>query len=603
MSELLQSAKDQKEFLSTMVQTDIELNEYRANVIAAKTKKEREEWGKLYTERLRALQAIRDPQLATIDKIIEDLTKASGILSEMIGEKNLTVKVNLEVKKTWDQFKEDLRILQRKKDLFGWDDTNIEAIKGEIKILEDVMGRVFEFKDKDLPLTDPQLLNTYARWQKLTAIVKEHEEENKKAARTVADVWNDLDKTLSDIGKKSQVFGKTYEDLEERAKATESAIIEAIELGSKLDTARIKAHKSELEIMNLVLDTRNKYNESLDETVGKALTLTDLWKKDYGVQNDIKNVMEEAQQILAKYTLQKENPFLAILDSKVGLEEIKAVLEKLKEKGLELTSVYQTLSKILSEMEVSKDIQDFNSQMADLNKRIELIGNDTDLLNEKLRLLKEEWRKLLKAPIEDEERYIELLKQKRKQIALTELQIELLNVKTQAMEDIFVGLGESIGKAMAGAEDAFSGLIDVFLGVVKKIGTTMISLGSILVFTKILSGLGLKLLLAGTAIVALSTAVSTSRSNASKSAEDRNKQISGWGMASGGVVPNGFPNDSYPAFLSSNEVVLPPPKKLPNYGNGEFTVKLPEGKWIIRGQDLHYIIKEMDRKYQGAYGS
>lgn len=605
MSELLQSAKDQKEFLTTMVQTDIELNEYRANVIAAKTKKEREEWGKLYTERLRALQAIRDPQLASIDKIIEDLTKASDILSKMIGEKNLTVKVNIEIKKTWDQLKEDLRVLGRKKELFGWDDSNIEAIKEELKILEGVMDNVFKFTDKELPLTDPQLLSTYARWQQLTTIVKDHEEANKKAARSVADVWNDLDKTLSDITKKSQVFGKTYEDLEERAKATESAINEAIELGSKLDTARIKAHKSELDIINLILETRKNYNTSLDESVSKAKTLTELWKKDYGVQNDIKNKIEEAQQVLAKFTLQQKFPELSILDNVVDLEDLKRVMEGLEEAGLKFLPIYKTISDIIEKTEISKGWNEFAEKIAEIDEKLKIVGNDTELLDAKLRLLKQRLTALLRGPREDAESFKEELKETGKQIADTMVKIELLNMRADAVADVFTSLGESIGKAFMGADDAFDGLLAGLLNVVKKIGETLIGIGSFFLFIPGLQGLAASFLLAGTGIVALASAGSYAMEKSrEREKEDANVHHSRAAkMAQGGMVPPGFPNDTYPAFLSSKEVVVPPPKKLPQYGSGEFTVKLPDGKWVIRGQDLHYIIKEMDRKYQGAYGS
>jgi hypothetical protein len=34
-------------------------------------------------------------------------------------------------------------------------------------------------------------------------------------------------------------------------------------------------------------------------------------------------------------------------------------------------------------------------------------------------------------------------------------------------------------------------------------------------------------------------------------------------LASGGTVPSGFPNDSYPAMLTSGETVLPPAHPLP----------------------------------------
>jgi len=56
------------------------------------------------------------------------------------------------------------------------------------------------------------------------------------------------------------------------------------------------------------------------------------------------------------------------------------------------------------------------------------------------------------------------------------------------------------------------------------------------------------------------------------------KIFGGIGMAQGGIVPRGFPNDSYPALLTSGEMVVPKPHALPSMGGavevfGEFRVK------------------------------
>src|SRR6056297_125529 len=67
-------------------------------------------------------------------------------------------------------------------------------------------------------------------------------------------------------------------------------------------------------------------------------------------------------------------------------------------------------------------------------------------------------------------------------------------------------------------------------------------------------------------------------------------QLSGFGMQAGGVVPSGYPNDSYPAMLTSGETVTPP-DKLPGSGKIEVT-----GRLIGRGDDLEAIITEAQRK-------
>lgn len=56
----------------------------------------------------------------------------------------------------------------------------------------------------------------------------------------------------------------------------------------------------------------------------------------------------------------------------------------------------------------------------------------------------------------------------------------------------------------------------------------------------------------------------------------------GVGMAQGGVVPRGFPNDSYPALLTSGEMVVPKPHALPSMGGAVEVF----GEFRVRGSDL-----------------
>jgi hypothetical protein len=54
-------------------------------------------------------------------------------------------------------------------------------------------------------------------------------------------------------------------------------------------------------------------------------------------------------------------------------------------------------------------------------------------------------------------------------------------------------------------------------------------------------------------------------------------------MAEGGIVPRGFPNDSYPALLTSGEMVVPKPHALPNVTGNAVEVF---GEFRVRGSDL-----------------
>jgi hypothetical protein len=62
-------------------------------------------------------------------------------------------------------------------------------------------------------------------------------------------------------------------------------------------------------------------------------------------------------------------------------------------------------------------------------------------------------------------------------------------------------------------------------------------------------------------------------------------------MADGGVVPGGYPGDTYPALLSSGEMVVPP-HKLDSVGSGGVL------ETRIKGEDLYILLKRMESKHE-----
>ena len=62
-------------------------------------------------------------------------------------------------------------------------------------------------------------------------------------------------------------------------------------------------------------------------------------------------------------------------------------------------------------------------------------------------------------------------------------------------------------------------------------------------------------------------------------------------MKTGGIVPPGFPNDTYPAMLTSGETVIPAPMPLPSAQQGPMTVR-----WVRAGSDLLGFINEETRR-------
>lgn len=108
---------------------------------------------------------------------------------------------------------------------------------------------------------------------------------------------------------------------------------------------------------------------------------------------------------------------------------------------------------------------------------------------------------------------------------------------------------------------------------------------------------------AGVALVALGGIVKASLSKAANSAGKDNQAP---GMATGGIVPPGYPNDTYNARLTSGELVIPP-KELPNLSGAglsegaltrAFSKALAGAQLKARGEDLILIMNSVGSTYR-----
>lgn len=77
-------------------------------------------------------------------------------------------------------------------------------------------------------------------------------------------------------------------------------------------------------------------------------------------------------------------------------------------------------------------------------------------------------------------------------------------------------------------------------------------------------------------------------------------KFSGFGMASGGTVPMGFPNDTFPAMLTSRERVLTPAENKAYESGTAGNIKL-SGEFRIKGKDLVLVYDETKRRAGRVY--
>ena len=140
-------------------------------------------------------------------------------------------------------------------------------------------------------------------------------------------------------------------------------------------------------------------------------------------------------------------------------------------------------------------------------------------------------------------------------------------------------IGEGLGDMISGIDPQFgSRILEVIGGFLKSLGAALITYGTTMLAFTILSS---NPWTAGAAIAVGIAAVAAAKiiSNMNK------KGLEGAKMKDGGIVPGGFPNDTYPALLTSGEMVVPSPIPLSGGmgagGNMNFT-----GTSRISGKDL-----------------
>jgi tape measure domain-containing protein len=163
-------------------------------------------------------------------------------------------------------------------------------------------------------------------------------------------------------------------------------------------------------------------------------------------------------------------------------------------------------------------------------------------------------------------------------------------------------LGKSIFGAGQGMKSGLDRILNILLSFAKTVGEVMIAIGTAMIAGIITSPEGVLILGAGVALTAIASGVQALiKQNDQGSSSNQAGFGGGVPMAQGGIVPSGFPNDSYPAMLTSGETVTPP-KKLPS-GHGEsmysaFKRALNDAQLVADGSDLRLVIHNSKESFR-----
>lgn len=363
-------------------------------------------------------------------------------------------------------------------------------------------------------------------------------------------------------------------------------------LKSVLDTIE-KANEYSIELSKINEDWMNVQTDAF----AKEIMITSTYTTALNLLSGVK------ETAIANANLMGE----AISNESAELQGMIAFLNILKSIYKSLTPEQQKLVDTINEQAkvLKRNVRngdEYKTIFEDINKKIEYLGKTVDSLEPKLSLLGEQLRMKMdvdtsKFSPKEMEEWVKSVKNLKSGITYLQGTIEILNTLETAISDIFIGLAEGIGQALVGVKDGFKNLLQIIIGAAQKIGQIMMAIGTGLIllggtslFGWAFKKKGTSLIIGGAAIVALTAGISAAMNK---------KEEKAIGMAQGGIVPQGYQNDSYPAMLTSGEAVIPP-GKLPNFEKQTVNVNVVvEG--VVKGQDIHYIVKEVERKYKNAY--
>lgn len=216
--------------------------------------------------------------------------------------------------------------------------------------------------------------------------------------------------------------------------------------------------------------------------------------------------------------------------------------------------------------------------MQDLDKKIAAFGKGGavkfTLMDDKLRLLRDNLREVISAPFDENwMANVELAASKYDKVSAS---IAKTKVWQDALVDSIGIIGTAIGESLAGAEGTFKKFATAILQSAGAIIGALLSIA--LAKETVNKGLVAGLIVGAIAVSAMLALMSSTKSKAK-------------GLKDGGIIPPGYPNDTFTAQLSSNEAVIPL-EKLPQLMGMTMNGRKQEVVFTIEGRVMKGIMQD-----------
>lgn len=308
------------------------------------------------------------------------------------------------------------------------------------------------------------------------------------------------------------------------------------------------------------------------------------------------DILEKGIEKLIEVGAGQENEFLNALSGQ--LEELKRKQTKIqlstdfldtginKRKDIELGEAKVKI-KGISEAEIA--LFAYENQLKAASNQAQIFGITAgDLLNEKINIT----RNAIQGAIQAFGGNSEAVALLREQYLLLNEQLDISNEKQIRQQESLLAANAIAGTISAGMTEFFTALEQGSKNAFQSFTDG---------FKKAIAELLKRLAIALVQALAVAAVLSIIFPGSAAAAGGFGKVFSGAfkkgiGLAEGGIVPPGFPNDTFPARLSSNEVVIPLEKlsTLPGVG-GNTQVIIPN--LIIRGQDFVIAFEQAKNAY------